>query len=155
MDLSFDTIVLAIGPRDDDRLDDLARAVLQVAKPTGATVVLTHVFTGEQFSEIAEELDYPKATEEDVDVILDRHESVQYFEDVFDEHGVGYDVRGLVGDVSEKIIRTAEEREADRVVVSSRGRSPVGKAVFGSVSQSVLLDSPCPVTYVKPVDTTE
>lgn len=155
MDLSFDTIVLAIGPRDDDRLDDLARAVLQVAKPTDATVVLTHVFTGEQFSEIAEELDYPKATEEDVDVILDRHESVQYFEDVFDEHGVGYDVRGLVGNVSEKIIRTAEEREADRVVVSSRGRSPVGKAVFGSVSQSVLLDAPCPVTYVKPVDTTE
>lgn len=150
MDTSLDTIVLAIGPEDDDRLDALARAVLQVAKPTGASVVLTHGFTGDQFKEIAAELDYTKATEEDIDPILDRHASVQYFEDLFDEHGVDYEVRGFVGDVSDKIIALADEMAADRVVLSGHTRSPVGKAVFGSTSQRVLLDAPCPVTYVKP-----
>lgn len=150
MDLSFDTMVLAIGPNDDDRLDDLARTVLQVAKPTDATVVLTHVFSGDEFKEIAAELDYPKATEEDVDVVLDRHESVRYLESLFDDHGVDYDVRGVVGNVSEKLVRIATERDADRLVLSGHRRSPVGKAVFGSVAQNVLLEAPCPVTYVKP-----
>jgi nucleotide-binding universal stress UspA family protein len=150
MDTSLETIVLAIGPEDDDRLEELARTVLQVAKPTGASVVLTHVFTGDQFKAIAEELDYQKATEEDIDPILDRHASVQYFEDLFDEHGVDYAVHGFVGDVSEKIIDLAEDEDADRVVLSGHARSPVGKAVFGSTSQRVLLDAPCPVTYVKP-----
>ena len=150
MDTSLKIIVLAIGPENEDGLEELARTVLQVAKPAGATVVLTHVFTGDQFKQIAAELDYTKATEEDIDPILDRHESVQYFEDVFDDHGVDYDVHGFVGEVSEKIIRLAAEEAADRVVLSGRTRSPVGKAVFGSTSQRVLLDAPCPVTYVKP-----
>lgn len=150
MELSFDTIVLAIGPQDDDRLDQLARVVLQVAKPTGATVVLTHVFTREKFDEVAAELDYPSATAEDVDVILERHQSVQYLEDVFDDHGVDYDVDGVVGDVSDGIVETAEKTDADRVVISGGSRSPVGKAVFGSNAQTVLINSPCPVTYVRP-----
>lgn len=150
MDLSFDTIVLAVGPKDDDRLDDLARTVLQVAKPTDATVVLTHVFTGDQFKEIAEELDYPKATEEDIDDVLDHHESVRYLERLFDDHGVEYDVVGVVGNVSEKLVKIAGDQDADRVVLSGHTRSPVGKAVFGSVAQNVMLEAPCPVTYVKP-----
>ena len=150
MDTSFDTLVLAIGPRDDDRLETLARTVLQVAKPTGATVILSHVFTGDEFKEFARELDYPRATEEDIDDIVDRHKSVRYMEDVFDEHDVDYEVEGFVGDAAEKLVDLADKREADRVVISGRTRTPVGKAVFGSTSQTVLLDAPCPVTYVKP-----
>ncbi|MDS0276699.1 universal stress protein [Halomicroarcula sp. S1AR25-4] len=150
MDLSFDTIVLAIGPADDDRLDQLARVSMQVAKPTGATVVLTHVFTRDEFDEVAAELDYPSATAEDVDVILERHQSVTYLEDRFDDHGVDYEVDGVVGNVSDGIVKTAEKADADRVVISGGSRSPVGKAVFGSNAQNVLINSPCPVTYVRP-----
>jgi nucleotide-binding universal stress UspA family protein len=149
MDTSLDTILLAVGPRDEDRLELLARTVLQVAKPTGATVVLTHVFTGEQFQEVAEELDYPNAMAEDMDVIIERHESVRYFEDVFDDHDVDHEARGVIGDVSENLVQMARVTDADRVVISGRSTSPIGKAVFGSTAQSVLLESPCPVTYVR------
>jgi nucleotide-binding universal stress UspA family protein len=41
------------------------------------------------------------------------------------------------------------EVDADLVVVGARKRTPVGKAVFGSVTQSVVLDSPVPVTVVR------
>lgn len=150
MDTSLDTIVLAIGPRNDDHLNQIARVVLQVAKPTNATVVLTHVFTKSQFDEVAEELDYPKATEEDVDVVLKRHQSVRYLEELFDEHSVAHDVRGVVGNVAESINKIAETKDADRIVISGRNRSPAGKAIFGSTAQNVLLGSPCPVTYVRP-----
>lgn len=150
MDTSFDTVVLAVGPRDDDRLDALARTVLQVAVPTGATVVLTHVFTGDQFKEAAAELDYARPSQADVDAVLERHASVRALEERLDEYGVDHVVRGVVGDVADGVVRIAEETDADRVVVSGRARSPAGKAVFGSTAQQVLLGAPCPVTYVKP-----
>lgn len=150
MDTSFDTVVLAIGPRDDDRLETLARTVVQVAKPTGATVVLTHVFTDDEFTDFAERLDSPRATEEDIDNIVDRHKSVRYMEHQFDQHDVDYDVRGFVGNAAEKLVALAGDRDADRLIVSGHTRTRVGKALFGSTAQTILLEAPCPVTYVKP-----
>ncbi|PSP66736.1 universal stress protein, partial [Halobacteriales archaeon QH_6_68_27] len=43
----------------------------------------------------------------------------------------------------------AAETDADLVVVGGRKRSPAGKAVFGSTAQEVMLESPCPVTFVR------
>jgi len=148
----LETILLTVGPNDKSRLDELGETVLQVAKPTGATVILTHVFTPDQFHEIAEELGMPELAETEVDEVLERHESVRHFERLFDDHGVDYEVKGVVGDISDGIIDIAEATESDRVVVSGRSRSRVGKAVFGSTAQDVLLNSPCPVTFVKATD---
>jgi nucleotide-binding universal stress UspA family protein len=149
MDLDFDTILLAVGPRDEDSVERLAETVAQVALPTGATVVLTHVFTGQEFRETATTLDYPDADASMVDEILDRYDTVRRFEELFEEVGVDWDRRGIVDDVADGILTLAGEVDADRIVVSGRRRSPAGKAVFGSVSQEVLLNAPCPVTYVR------
>ena len=43
----------------------------------------------------------------------------------------------------------ADEVDADMIVLGGRGRSPAGKALFGSTTQEVLLGSPCPVTFVR------
>jgi len=148
----LETILLTVGPNDESRLDELGEAVLQLAKPTGATVVITHVFTPDQFHEIADELGVPDLAETEVNEVLERHESVRHFERLLDDHGVGYEVKGVVGDISDGIIDIAEATESDRVVISGRSRSRVGKAVFGSTAQDVLLNSPCPVTFVKAKD---
>ena len=145
----LETILLTVGPNDESRLDELGETVLQVAKPTDATVVITHVFTPDQFREIADELGMPELAETEVDKVLEHHESVRHFERLFTDHGVDHEVEGVVGDISDGIIDIAEETESDRVVVSGRTRSRVGKAVFGSTAQDVLLQSPCPVTFVK------
>jgi Universal stress protein family. len=57
--------------------------------------------------------------------------------------------KGIVENISEGIISVAEEMDADRVIISGRAHSPVGKAVFGSTAQSVLIGASCPVTYVR------
>ena len=49
------------------------------------------------------------------------------------------------GDPSDAILNQAEKKQADLIVVGSRKRSPAGKALFGSVTQSVILNSDRPV----------
>lgn len=56
----------------------------------------------------------------------------------------------VVDDVADEVVRVATERGASLVVVGIRHRSPVGKALMGSVSQRILLDAACPVLAVKP-----
>ena len=40
--------------------------------------------------------------------------------------------------------------EISRLVIGIKRRTPVGKVVFGSISQRLLLESPVPVLAVKP-----
>jgi len=56
--------------------------------------------------------------------------------------------KGSVGDVSEKILDAADRHDARYVVVGGRKRTPVGKAIFGSTTQSVLLHADVPVLTV-------
>ncbi len=48
---------------------------------------------------------------------------------------------GLIGEPSKQIVRYAEENNARYVVLGGRKRSPIGKAVFGSTTQSVLMNT--------------
>lgn len=60
----------------------------------------------------------------------------------------GISVEGSVGPPAEKILSKARENDAEYLVIGGRKRSPVGKALFGSVTQSVLLDADRPVVSV-------
>jgi nucleotide-binding universal stress UspA family protein len=52
-------------------------------------------------------------------------------------------------DPAEELISTAEDRDAEFIVIGLRRRSPVGKLLLGSNAQRVLLDASCPVLAVK------
>ncbi len=52
------------------------------------------------------------------------------------------------GDPADELIAAAESIDADAICVSGRKRSPTGKAVFGSVTQDVILGSDRPVITV-------
>lgn len=55
---------------------------------------------------------------------------------------------GLQGDPAERLLKYAAEQDAEYLVVSARKRTPLGQAVFGSVTQSLLLNAECPVVAV-------
>ena len=54
-----------------------------------------------------------------------------------------------LSDASDVLLRMAEERHAELVVVGIRHRSRVGKLLLGSSAQEILLGARCPVLAVK------
>ena len=65
--------------------------------------------------------------------------------------GIEHDVRLLEsGDVADDLIATAEQVDAQLIVLGLRRRSPVGKLILGANAQRVLFDAACPVLTVKP-----
>ncbi|WP_222917098.1 universal stress protein [Natrinema sp. SYSU A 869] len=146
----LDTVLLAVGPGDADRSDELAEAVLEVAKPADATVVLAHVFNSSEYDDVLDRLEFdPEMDEIDPDAVAARHATIHDLQDILDQHDVDYEVQGAVGEHGPTIVDLAASTDADRVIVGGRRRSPTGKAVFGSTAQEVLLSAPCPVTFVR------
>jgi nucleotide-binding universal stress UspA family protein len=56
-------------------------------------------------------------------------------------------VRGL--EAGEDLVQIAGEYQVDEVIIGVRRRSKVGKIIFGSTAQLVVLNAPCPVVTVK------
>jgi len=47
-------------------------------------------------------------------------------------------------------VRVAKERDVDLIVISSHGRTGLGRIIFGSTAESVVRHASCPVLVVKP-----
>lgn len=65
----------------------------------------------------------------------------------FEDSAVEVQVEESSGDAPTEIVETATELGVDAICVGGRRRSPAGKALFGSVSQAVLLQSEVPVLF--------
>ena len=55
-------------------------------------------------------------------------------------------VRGL--EPGEDVVKIAEERNAEEIVVGIQKKSKVGKLLFGSTAQYVIINAHCPVVTV-------
>jgi universal stress protein A len=54
------------------------------------------------------------------------------------------------GDAAAEIVRVAAERAVDLIVISSHGRTGLGRMIFGSTAEAVVRHARCPVLVVKP-----
>jgi universal stress protein A len=64
----------------------------------------------------------------------------------------GLEIEELVvhGEAASEIVRVATDRKVDLIVISSHGRTGLGRILFGSTAESVVRHAPCPVLVVKP-----
>lgn len=147
--MAIETILVAIGQDDEDRAKRLGEATIDIAGPTGAHVVLGHVFTQREYDEVVDRLDFSAGDRPDPSAVAERHVETRTIAQSLDAADIDYEIRGSVGDRGDAIVGLAEDVGADRVLVGGRRRSPAGKAVFGSTAQEVMLSSPCPVTFVQ------
>ncbi len=64
--------------------------------------------------------------------------------------GVPFEHHLLEGNPATEIARFAKEKNVDLIVMSSHGRTGLGRLLMGSVAESVTRDAECPVLIVKP-----
>lgn len=164
------TILAAIGGKhEQDRVVEVGH---DLAETYGDELVALHVMEEKQFEEIKGRSDTSRPV---VVAGVDEASGLAYVDSgqpssnytledaVSDAKGVAQEVvsRTLsedqqdivrmdarVGDPETEIVKVADELDARFVVVGGRKRSPTGKAVFGSVSQSVILNSDKPVVTI-------
>lgn len=126
-------------PVDDnvDRALSQARYVTNLPDAAESVeAILLFVFTGDS-SDLPDDVQQFKSA--------NRVQSVRRAQEHLEDHGVDVEVRDDSGDTTEDILVDAEEFDVDAIVLGGRKRSPAGKAIFGSVTQSVILNSERPV----------
>ena len=69
---------------------------------------------------------------------------------LFEDVDIPYKVQLRVDDAErgEKIVQIAERSEVDLIFISIKKHSKVGKLLFGSTAQYVILNAPCPVVSI-------
>ena len=131
---------------NDERTQAQVEAVLDL--PSAATEVrvdILHVHEEIGGPGAAFGSPYVEEINENLEDIQGLPESVSRAVDWLEEAGVESYVHTVTGSPSEAILEIATEYDVDSIVVGARSRSPVGKVLFGSVTQAIILDSDVPV----------
>lgn len=128
------------------------RRLLQEAKQysvgADADLVLLVTFTEDEYDETQEMLDTIGSVENTTytdDQVLTAAANVaeELAQDVLADGAVPYEVVARIADEDERaetVVEVAEETGSDHVFVLGRKRSPTGKAIFGDLAQSVVLN---------------
>jgi nucleotide-binding universal stress UspA family protein len=124
-----------IGYRGKER--NLLHEVLEHVHAFKAEVLLVTVLVGDECK--------------DQEKIFETEQHLEYAEKFFKEKGVSCKASLLArGDsAGENLVSFANENIVDLIMIGVKKRSKVGKLIFGSTSQNVILSSSCPVTTFK------
>ncbi|ADJ16859.1 universal stress protein [Halalkalicoccus jeotgali] len=94
---------------------------------------------------VAKEIQSDEGGKINIEEYADMPESASNALSFFQSEGITARAEQRSGDPAEEIIRAARDADANQIILGGRKRSPVGKAVFGSVVQKVIFDAECPV----------
>lgn len=137
--------VLAAVDGNEDRVAKQLDALREMPGREELAVTVLHVH---------EEIDVPadeagrsviESINEDIDSLQGVPDAVYRAAEELESLGIEADVATMRGDPVPTILDAAADVGADAILVAARDRSPVGKAMFGSVTQGVILDSDIPV----------
>ena len=85
------------------------------------------------------------------ELVQEAEENLEKVKKYFDEKQVSCKTHLLIRgfDAGEDIVNFANEKEVDEIIIGVKSRSKVGKLLFGSTAQVVILQADCPVVTVK------
>ena len=128
---------ILFGCREDKTDKDTLKIVTKHAKAFKAEVmIVTSLFGAE------------KTEKKEINKAVEYLEKTKKY---FDDSGVVSETHLLVRGFSagEDIVRFAKDKNVDMIIIRVKNRSKVGKFIFGSTAQVVILESTCPVLSVK------
>jgi len=125
-------------PVDTERAPARAQAelIVDLFDPETVTATIFHVFE-----------DNPEGAS------VSQLASARAAEDIFSDAGVTVTYEETGGeDPAEAIQSVASEKDVDLICLGTPDRTPAGKAVFGSVSQKLVLNAQTPVVFAPTTD---
>lgn len=125
------------------RAPEVIEEAEQLANAFGVPLHVVHVLSRSDFVELERSAYEETGKAADMEEI--REAARSYAEDAASGVASSYEAVGLVGEVADRVIEYAKDRDARYIVVGPRKRSPTGKALFGSKAQSLILNSPIPI----------
>lgn len=144
-------ILVAIG--EEKEPDELLAVGRSLAEAYDDTLVALHVVPEDDFESYKESL---ILTPDFEDFSLDQGASAagrvarQIVERAIpDIDRTQYEARGAIGRPGERILEEADRIDPRFVVIGGKRQSPIGKAIFGSTTQQVLLNANHPVVTVQ------
>jgi len=79
---------------------------------------------------------------------MEQPDSVTTTQKQLTDEDIEVEIKEKEGEIAETILTVARELQPNGIVLAGRKRSPVGKAIFGSVTQKVILNADFPVTVI-------
>jgi nucleotide-binding universal stress UspA family protein len=129
-------------PTDFSETSDAAlKYGIELARTFGARLYLLHVpgETGVNFEADFPMVEFENATRERLDTLVSPRDMIKLRPE--------YALR--LGTPSDEIVRYADSRDIDLIVMGTHGRSGVAHMVMGSVAEKVVRAAPCPVLTVR------
>lgn len=121
--------------------DSIVKAIMSLPRdPRDVEVILLNVF--KEFEVTGES---GRISSKDFYNEKDLPATVQEVQTALEKAGFSVSVRREHGDPTEKILAVAESLDVDIIAMGARKRSAVSRAVFGSVSEKVILSANRPV----------
>lgn len=128
---------IMVGYEENNTSEKSLKMAVQHAKAFAAEVLLvTSMVSG---------------NEPDIEAITEAEKNLVKAKKYCDDAGVTSETHLLIRgfEPGEDLVMFAQEQDVDEIIIGIKRRSKVGKFIFGSTAQVVILDAHCPVLAVK------
>ena len=139
-------MVIVAAVDRSERAADVVTVARTLADTFDVPLHVVHVMSRSTFVEIEREA--VDKTDRPVEIDRIRELAADVAVEVASGIDTPYEAVGLMGDPAEQVLDYADDHNALYIVLGPRKRSPTGKALFGSVAQTILLNAERPVVTI-------
>ncbi|MFC4440364.1 MULTISPECIES: universal stress protein [Natrialbaceae] len=138
--------LVVIEPSQKGR--ELTRIAGEFAEGLGGELIIIHALDESKYQEEIQRKGHSGAEiKSESDLIEEASNTAEEIAtDALKNYDVSYTAEGMVGSLPNDLLDLATEQNCDHVFITGEQRSPTGKAVFGDISQKILLNFDGPVT---------
>ena len=90
------------------------------------------------------------ASTKDINALDKIKSNLEYLKDAIEKEGISCETHLLIRGITpgEDIVEFANDQKIDEIFIGIEQKSKVGKLIFGSTAQYIILEAPCPVVSV-------